>query len=85
MINTSAIFIGTALEVPYDSVQAEINRLRHQGEAPAAIAAILGLSTAAVDNYLGISPPAAGSIPNAALITASTPPVSLPLRVSIFA
>lgn len=82
MINTSSIATGAAVDSPYTSVQAwEVHRLQQQGETPSAIAAILGLSTAAVDNYLGISPSAAGSVPNAAL----NPAPSQPPGISIFA
>jgi hypothetical protein len=57
---------------PYASRQAaQVHQLRQQGESPSQIAAILDLSTAAVDRYLGITPSTAGSVPTAALTPAS--------------
>jgi hypothetical protein len=86
MLSTNSITASTAVDIPYTSVHAsEVHRLRQLGETPSEIAAILGLSTAAVDNYLHISSSAAGSVPNAALNPALAQPASVRPGISILA
>jgi hypothetical protein len=45
------------------TLSAKAHLLERQGEAPSAIAAILGLSVATVNGYLGITNPGAGTNP----------------------
>ena len=69
--------------IPYSSRQAEhVHQLRQQGENPSEIAAILGLSTATVDQYLGIATSNAVNVPNAAL--APGPGVAAAPAISVF-
>jgi Putative ATPase subunit of terminase (gpP-like) len=60
----------------------QIQQLYQQGVSPAEIAAMLGLSTAAVDGYLGIGAPAVVALPT----LAETPAVKGPTlpRISTF-
>jgi hypothetical protein len=68
MVSTVSPVAASPTYVPYVSRQAaKVHQLRQQGENPTQIGVILGLPTATVDGYLGITAPNTTSVPNAAL------------------
>jgi hypothetical protein len=81
----------SALSAPSEFVSAtsrqrtQVHQLKQQGEIPSQIAASLGITTATVNNILGITTSNAGGVPSAALTPASFPGSSAGPVLSIFA
>ena len=57
------------------SEETRVHMLQQQGESPAEIANILGISVSVVDGYLGIAVPAVATSPAPAQPTGTTPKV----------